>query len=270
MAENKTGVIHPLLKRILDNKREEVHHTRGIVPIYDMKKKAEDADKTRPFAGGILAVKTKRKIIAEIKRISPGNAQFRKDFDPAAIGKSYEANGAAAISVLTDTVFFGGSLGVLAQVKDAVSLPVLRKDFIIDPYQIYEARAWGADAVLLMAVNFASKDEFQDMIGIAHEVGIEPLLEIHGAEETAWLPEGRHAVGINNRDFRDPDLKVDTGTAKKVGPLVKKARLLISESGITSAYMMDELMGQGIDAFLIGNALMRDADPGLALAQLLK
>lgn len=270
MAENKTGVIHPLLKRILDNKREEVHHTRGIVPLYDMKKKAEDADKPRPFAGGILASKGKRKVIAEIKRISPGNAQFRKDFDPAAIGKSYEANGAAAISVLTDTVFFGGSLCVLAQVKDAVTIPVLRKDFIIDPYQIYEARAWGADAALLMAVNFASKEEFQEMIALALEVGIEPLLEIHGAEEAAWLPAGRHAVGINNRDFKDPDLKVDTGTAKKIAPLVKNPRLLISESGITSGYMMDELMGQGIDAFLIGNALMRDADPGAALAHLLK
>ena len=171
MAENKTGVMHPLLKRILDNKRQEVHHTRSIVPIYDMKKKAEDADKPRPFAGGILAAKATRKIIAEIKRISPGNAQFRKDFDPAAIGKSYQANGAAAVSVLTDTVYFGGSLGILAQVKDAVSLPVLRKDFIIDPYQIYEARAWGADAVLLMAVNFTSKTEFQDMVGVAQEAG---------------------------------------------------------------------------------------------------
>ncbi len=270
MAENTTGVIHPLLKRILDNKREEVHYTRSVVPVYDMKKKAEDADKPRPFAGGILAAKAKRKVIAEIKRISPGNSQFRKDFDPAAIGKSYEANGAAAISVLTDTVFFGGSLGILAQVKNAVSISVLRKDFIIDPYQIYEARAWGADAVLLMAVNFASKEEFQDLIGLAQEVGIEPLLEVHGAEEAAWLPAGRHAVGINNRDFKDPDLKVDVGTAKKVAPLVKNPRLLVSESGITSGYMMDELMGQGIDAFLIGNALMRDADPGLALAQLLK
>ncbi len=270
MAENKTGVIHPLLKRILDNKREEVRHTRSIVPIYDMKKKAEDADKPRPFAGGILAAKAKRKVIAEIKRISPGNAQFRKDFDPAAIGKSYQANGAAAISVLTDTVFFGGSLGILAQVKEAVSLPVLRKDFIIDPYQIYEARAWGADAVLLMAVNFASKEELREMIEIAQETGLEPLIEIHGAEEAAWIPAGRHAVGINNRDFKDLDLKVDTGTAKKVAPLVKNPRLLVSESGITSGYMMDELMGQGIDAFLIGNALMRDADPGAVLAQLLK
>ncbi|MBI5637310.1 MAG: indole-3-glycerol-phosphate synthase [Nitrospinae bacterium] len=270
MAKNKTGVIHPLLKRILDNKREEVHHTRSVVPLYDMKKKAEDADKPRPFAGGILAAKAKRKVIAEIKRISPGNAQLRKDFDPAAIGKGYEANGAAAVSVLTDTVFFGGSLGILAQVKDAVSIPVLRKDFIIEPYQIYEARAWGADAVLLMAVNFASKEEFQEMIGLAQETGIEPLLEIHNAEEAAWLPAGRHAVGINNRDFKDPDLKVDTGTAKKIAPLVKNARLLVSESGITSGYMMDELMGQGIDAFLIGNALMRDADPGAALAHLLK
>ncbi len=270
MAEDKTGVIHPLLKRILENKREEVRLARAAIPLDELKARAAGAPPARPFAGSLLAAKAKRKVIAEIKRISPGEGTFRKDFDPAAIAKSYQANGAAALSVLTDTLFFGGALSVLAQVKEAVALPVLRKDFIVDPYQIYEARVWGADAVLIMAVNFSGKQEFHDMIGLAQQAGLEPLLEIHGADEVEWLPMTRQMVGINNRDFKDPYLKVDTATARRVAPLVKNARLLVGESGITSAFVMDDLAGQGIDAFLIGGALMRESDPGAALAHLLK
>lgn len=269
MAETGNKVVHPLLRRILGTKAQEVQHHMRVASLEDVRKRAADAPPTRPFAGGILAINAPHKVIAEIKRISPGTAQVRKDFDPVAIAKSYESAGAAALSVLTDTVFFGGSLDVLAMVRDAVALPLLRKDFIIDPYQIYEARVYGADAVLLMAVNFDSKTRFQELIGVAREAGIETLLELHDESELEYLPATRQSVGINNRDFRSPDLKVDTQTTLRLAKKVHNARLVVSESGIDGAYTMGEMEKAGVDAFLIGNSLMKDADPGAALKQLL-
>lgn len=270
MAEAGNKPLSPLLVRILDAKRDEVRLAKEAAGMEEMRARAKAAPPTRPFAGGILACRSARKVIAEIKRISPGEGTFRKDFDPVSIAKSYEKAGAAAISVLTDGPFFGGSLSILAAVKEAVSLPVLRKDFVVDPYQIYEARAWGADAVLLMAIACRSKEEFHALIDAARDAGVEPLLEIHDAAEAAMLPPSRHVVGINSRDFRSPDLKVDTDTVRRVAPLVKNARLLVGESGIGNAWVMDEMKAAGVDAFLIGGALMKDADPGRALAELLK
>jgi len=235
MAEAGNKVIHPLFQRILETKAREVELHKRLASPEDMRKRAGDAPPARPFAGGILACNARHKVIAEIKRISPGTGQARRDFDPVAIAKSYEAAGAAALSVLTDTVFFGGSLDVLAMAREAVALPVLRKDFIIDPYQVYEARACGADAVLLMAVNFDSREKFQELIGIAQEAGLETLLEVHDESELEYLPVTRQNVGVNNRDFRHPDLKVDTRTTFHVAKMVKNARLLVSESGIDSA-----------------------------------
>jgi len=261
-------MMHPLLKKILETKAEEVLHQKRVVSLEDMRARAARTPAPRPFAGGILACGSPHKVIAEIKRISPGDARFRKDFDPAAIAKSYQAAGAAALSVLTDTVFFGGSLSCLALAREAVAIPVLRKDFIIDPYQIYEARAYGADAVLLMAVNFASKSEFQEMAAVAAEAGIETLLEVHSESEIPYLPVSRQNVGINNRDFNDPNLKVDTDTTRRLAKMVPNARLLVSESGIQSAYTMADMEKLGVDAFLVGNSLMRESDPGAALAQL--
>ncbi len=262
-------MIHPLLKKILDTKAEEVRHQKRAVPLGDMRRMAASAPATRPFAGGILACGSTHKVIAEIKRISPGNAQFRREFDPVAIAKGYEAAGAAALSVLTDTIFFGGSLSCLALARDAVSIPVLRKDFIVDPYQVYEARAHGADAVLLMAVNFASKTEFHEMIAVAQDAGIETLLEVHDEGELEYLPVSRQSVGINNRNFKDKNLAVDTDTTKRLAKMVKNARLLVSESGIRDSHTMSAMEKIGVDAFLVGTSLMKENDPGATLAHLL-
>jgi indole-3-glycerol phosphate synthase len=264
-----THDVSPVLKKILDHKREEVRLRKSIFAMDEMRKKAADAPKVRPFAGGILASSSRFKVIAEIKRFSPGNKKFRPEFDPVSIAKSYENAGAAAISVLTDTVFFGGSLTSLASVREAVSLPVLCKDFILDPFQIFEARAYGADAVLLMAVNFKSKGEFQALIETAIEAGIEPLLEIHDEGDLDFLPASRPSVMINNRNFRDSDLKLDLDTTKRLAPLIKSARIKISASGFKNSFALEEIEKLGVDSFLIGSSLMDDADPGEALKNLL-
>ncbi|GMT41969.1 MAG: indole-3-glycerol-phosphate synthase [bacterium] len=260
--------MNDLLKKILDNKRAEVAFNRGIAALADLKRKAADAPPTRGFEKSIRLAAAKHKVIAEIKRMSPAGGWAARNFDPSSIAKGYEASGAAAISVLTDGLFFGGSAHCLALAKKSVNLPLLRKDFIIDPYQIYESRIIGADAVLIMALNFESKAHAADMVGIALEIGLEVLFEIH--DEVGLIPPGV-CVGINNRSFMDKNLKVDTVVTQRLAPLLRgNKKLLVSESGIRDSATMEELEKAGADAFLIGSALMKKDDPGKALLQLLR
>ncbi|MBI3794217.1 MAG: indole-3-glycerol-phosphate synthase [Nitrospinae bacterium] len=263
------GELPPLLKKILENKADEVRARKRLVSQDDIKKRSADAPPVRPFAGSVLACESRHKIIAEIKRFSPGSSKLRRDFDPRRIAEGYEASGAAALSVLADTVFFGGSLSIMSTARDAVSLPVLCKEFIIDPFQIYEARAYGADAVLLMVVNFPDKERFKEMADVAKDAGLEALLEISDEADLEYLPRSRPSVIINNRNFRDPDLKVDVATTTRLAPLITNPRILISASGIQSAYEMEELQKSGVDAFLIGGRLMTEMDPAAELARLL-
>ena len=260
--------MNKLLKKILENKRSEIGFAQSLVPLKEMKQRAADAVPARSFASAIISATQRRKVIAEVKRISPGSGFVRKEFDPAKIAKGYEAAGAAALSVLTDTVYFGGSPHCLMLAKSAVKLPVLRKDFILDVYQVYEARAIGADAVLLMAINFDSKQKVEEFAGVAGEIGLDVLFEIHDEKDIDLVP-ATASVGINNRDFRDEKLKVDVDVTRRLAPMVKNAKLLVSESGISSAETMDELKAAGAQAFLIGSALMKEDDPGAALARLL-
>lgn len=260
--------MNDLLRRILENKKAEVIFQRKILSLADVKSKSRDMPGTRPFAKSIKSAKAKYKIIAEIKRISPGAGWVRREFDPASIAASYEAAGASALSVLTDSIFFGGSPHCLALAKNVSSLPVLRKDFITEPYQIYESRIIGADAVLIMALNFDSKDKVAELAGIAKEAGLEVLFEVHSEAELEKIPDGV-CVGINNRDFNDDKLRVDINATLRLAPLVKNAELIISESGIKDAATMDKLERVGADAFLIGTALMKEDDPGKALYLLL-
>ena len=260
--------MNELLKKIIENKKSEIAFHRSLVPLKEMKQRAADAEPARAFAGAIKSSTHRRKVIAEVKRISPGSGFCRKEFDPAKLAIGYEAAGAAAISVLTDTVYFGGSAHCLSLVKSAVKLPVLRKDFILDTYQVYEARAMGADALLLMAINFDSKNRVDEFAGVARETGLELLFEIHDKKDIDLVPASA-CVGINNRDFRDEKLKVDVEVTLKLAPLIRNAPLVVSESGIGSAEMMDELESAGAEAFLIGTALIKEDDPGAALARLL-
>jgi len=270
MARTGDGWLNPLLRKILENKREEVASAKRELPPAELKARLADAEPARGFAEPILQCASKHKIIAEIKRESPGTGFRREDFNPVEIGGGYQNAGAAAISVLTDEKFFGGSSKILRQVRAELSLPVLRKDFILSAYQVHEARYIGADAVLLMAVNFDSPAEIADLAGIAGELGLEVLLEIHDEEELSFIPQKPVCVGINNRDFKSDDLKVDIETTRKLAPLIEKSKLLVSESGISDAETMTELEKLGVDAFLIGNALMRTPDPALTLKKLLR
>jgi len=261
--------LNPLLQSIIDNKLEEISFSESILPLEEIKARLSDNSPAIPFAKTVIESPHRHKIIAEVKRISPGTGFCRKDFDPVDIASGYVAAGASAISVLTDTRFFGGSLPILASIRKEVSVPLLRKDFIVSPYQIYEAALYGADAVLLMAINFQSREQIEDMCGVASDVGVEVLLEVHDEEELSLLPHAPVSIGINNRDFRSANLKVDIGVSKRVAPKIQKKGLLVSESGIRDIGVAKEMEELGIDAFLIGSAFMEQENPGKALGSFL-
>jgi indole-3-glycerol phosphate synthase len=206
-------------------------------------------------------------VIAECKRRSPSRGVLRDPYDPVAIARSYAAAGAAAISVLTNEEFFGGALGDLSNVRDAVPIPVLRKEFVIDPYQLVEARAAGADAVLLIAA-ILSAGELRELTRQAHALELEVLIEVHDEEEMAAASQaGSSIIGINNRDLRN--FVTDLATCERVAPLAPPGTLLVAESGIRDRADVARLQRAGCRAFLVGEAFMTAPDPGAALRVLL-
>lgn len=208
------------------------------------------------------------RVIAEIKKASPSKGILREDFEPVAIAKTYEACGAAAISVLTDNRFFQGSIDYLRAVRSVSTLPILMKDFIIDPYQLYQARACGADAVLLIAA-ILDRNRLSALIEMSGSLGLAALVEIHSAEELATaLAANADIIGINNRDLKTFQVTVET--TRRLAPLISPGKLIVSESGIDSREMMRALAEDaGVHAFLVGEALMRSPDIGAALRSLL-
>ena len=205
-------------------------------------------------------------VIAECKRRSPSKGVLAADYDPVSIAKRYEAGGASAISVLTEPTFFDGSLEHLRAVRDAVALPVLRKDFIVDEYQIAESRVLGADAILLIAA--ALEDEQMAALErCAHEYGMDVLVEVHDADELARaLPLATKLIGINNRNLRNFSVTLDT--TFNLLPRVPGDRLVVTESGIVTQRDVALMRAKGVNAFLVGEAFMRAADPGAALTAL--
>jgi indole-3-glycerol phosphate synthase len=256
------------LDRILEEKRREVAERRRLRPLEAVERQARGAppprgfeDALRPTSGG------GPRIIAEIKRASPSKGLIRPDFDAAWIARRYEAGGAAALSVLTDAPFFQGALEHLAEARAAVRVPVLRKEFIIDPYQVWEARAAGADAILLIATALAD-GELADLDALARDLGIDVLFEVHDRAEMERARRlGAGLVGINNRDLRTFEVRLET--SRELLPLRPPGALAVSESGIFERRDVDLLTEWGADAFLIGESLMRAADPGAALAALI-
>jgi len=209
----------------------------------------------------------RRAIIAEVKKASPSKGIMRADFDPLRVAKSYAANGAVAISVLTEERYFQGSLEHLAAIRTAVSVPLLRKDFLFDPYQLQEARAFGADAVLLIT---AILDDvlLRDLLQLAGELQLSALVEVHeGAELERALESGARLLGINNRDLRT--FRTSLATTEELVPRVPADALVVTESGIETSADIERLERAGVRAFLIGETLMRAADPGAKLAELL-
>ena len=220
---------------------------------------------TRDFRGA-LAVEGCA-IIAEVKRRSPSRGVISADFDPVRIAREYEKNGAAAVSVLTDAAFFGGSSADLTAVKNTISLPILRKEFIIDPWQIHETRAIGADALLLIAAILGEND-LREYRELAASLGLAALVEVHDlGEMEAALSSGAEIIGINNRDLRT--FVTDIGTSRMLAPLVPPERIAVAESGIRSRQEIDTLLRAGVRAFLIGETLVGAPDIGAALRGLL-
>ena len=257
-----------ILKNILAVKREEVAAAKAAKPLAALRAEAEAQAPARDFVGALRRKMAhgEAAVIAEIKKASPSKGVLRPDFDPAAIAADYQRHGAACLSVLTDRQFFQGHADYLGQARKAGTLPVLRKDFMVDAYQIYEARAMGADAILLIvaALDLAS---MRDMEALAAALGMAVLVEAHdGAEVDLALQLATPLLGINNRDLRSFAVKLDTTLDQlaRIGP----DRIVVSESGIRSQADVALLRGRGVPAFLVGEAFMRAASPGAELARL--
>lgn len=255
-----------ILEKILATKRAEVASAKALVSGEAMKVRALASPAARDFLGAMRAkiAAGKPAVIAEIKRASPSKGVLRENFDPAAIARSYQAGGAACLSVLTDREYFQGAPEHLGEARAACTLPVLRKDFMLDPYQVYEARAWGADCILLIAA--ALDDEgMSEMEAIARQLGMSVLVEVHDQAELGRALRLRTPLmGINNRDLRSfvTRLEVTLGLKERVPP----GRILVTESGIRSDRDIKLMTDAGIHAFLVGEAFMSAPDPGKALA----
>jgi indole-3-glycerol phosphate synthase len=254
-----------ILDRILERKRLEVAAARERVPDRTLRERV-----TSPARGFESALRTARgaAIIAEIKKASPSRGVIREVFDPALHARQYASAGATCISVLTDETFFQGGLEDLAAARGACGLPLLRKDFTIDPYQIVEARAWGADAVLLI-VAALDPELLRDLAACARDEGLDALVEVHDEQELETaIGIGARMIGINNRDLRTFRTSLDV--TQRLAPRVPRGTLVVSESGIRTASDMDELRASGAHAFLVGEQLMAAEDPGAALASLVR
>ena len=257
-----------VLAKILESKRREVEEAKARMPRAGLERQARELPPPRGFEKALRAkvAAGRPAVIAEIKRASPSRGLIRADFDPARIAASYEANGAACLSVLTDREFFGGSLEDLKAARAACSLPVLRKDFMIDPYQVHEARAWGADCILLI-VGALPDDAMRELEREAHDVGLDVLVESHDAGELARaLALRTPLMGVNNRDLRTFETRLET-TLTLVGA-VPADRLLITESGISEPSDVQRLGQAGVGAYLVGSAFMAAQDPGKELSRL--
>ncbi len=257
-----------ILTRILATKREEVAEAVAAVPLAQMKIRAAAADAPRDFVGALRArIRAgDPAVIAEIKKASPSKGVLREQFDPPAIARSYAAAGAACLSVLTDTQYFQGAHAHLQAARAACALPVLRKDFIIDAYQVYEARALGADCILLI-VAALEPPALRELEAHALGLGMAVLVEIHAAAELeVALALRTPLLGINNRNLRTFETRLDT--TLELLPRIPADRLAITESGILSSEDVRRMRSRGVHAFLVGEALMRASDPGLALSDL--
>ena len=257
-----------ILERIIAAKAEEVATARRAKSEREIAAEAQEAPPPRDFAGALRAriARGGAAVIAEIKKASPSKGVLRPQFDPAAIAATYERHGAACLSVLTDTEFFQGRLDDLRVARAACSLPVLRKDFIVDAYQIHEARAAGADCILLI-VAALDAGKLPELEGIARELGLAVLVEVHDAAELdAALSLKTGLIGINNRNLRTFETRLETTLA--LIDRVPVDRLIVTESGILAPHDVERMRAAGIGCFLVGEAFMRAADPGLELERL--
>ncbi len=255
-----------ILDEILANKKMELAETKRRAPLPDVKSRASGAEPARGF-GKALSGTNDIRLIAEVKKASPSKGVIREDFDPVTIAQSYEESGASCLSVLTEKKFFQGELEYLGRIRKVVKLPLLRKDFIIDEYQIHEARAAGADAILLIAACLENQ-QIQDYLGIATRLGLDALVESHTYKELdKSLRAGAMLIGINNRDLTT--FSVTLQTTLDLVKDVPDDRTVVSESGIKTRDDVLRLRQAGVDAVLVGESLMREKDIGKKVKELL-
>jgi indole-3-glycerol phosphate synthase len=279
VAHLQYGIPHPeekprhILEEIVWAKDREVAAARERVSLQQLQRQVADLPPTRDFTAALKASCRKPAVIAEVKKASPSKGVIRADFDPIAIARGYAAGGASCLSVLTDKAFFQGGFEVLVQVREAVDLPLLCKDFILTPYQLYQARAAGADAALLIAAILTDSD-LAYLLKVARSLALAVLVEVHDAAEMERVLalEGVDLIGINNRDLSSfaVDLATTEQLMQRFGPAVReRGALLVSESGLFTREDLDRVVEAGADAVLVGEALMRQSDVTAALETLI-
>jgi indole-3-glycerol phosphate synthase len=257
-----TGTV---LDRILDARRAEVEHRKKVLPLTALKYGVKAATPLRDFSAALA--KPGLNVIAELKPASPSRGVIRDPFDPAELAQTLESAGAAALSVLTESEFFRGSLKNLRDARKASALPALRKDFIFDPWQVWEARANDSDSFLLI-VAALNDNQLSELLALGRELGMEPLIEVHTREELERVVSvDAKIIGVNNRDLKT--LEVHVQTSFDLIEHIPESCIAVSESGLRSHHDLQKLRAAGFDAFLIGEQLMLAADPGAALAQIL-
>ncbi len=255
-----------MLDKIVTDKKEELKQRKKAVPVSELEASIAQRAGTLDFANALKEEGVS--IIAEVKRASPSRGVLRHDFSPVALARAYADNGAAAISVLTESKYFQGSIEHLTEIREAVEIPLLRKDFIFDPYQVYESRAYGADALLLI-VAILEQEQLDELSTLSHELGLTCLVEVHNESEVERaLFSGARIIGINNRDLNT--FQVDIGTTQRLRPLIPGSRVVVSESGISSRRDIDNLKRWGVNAALVGEALITAGDIAAKMRELMK
>ena len=254
-----------ILDRIVEARRESIAHRKRVLPDVALKLAVGKAEAPRDFAGALSRPGVN--VIAELKKASPSRGVIREDYAPADLAPKLEAAGAAALSVLTEEEFFSGSLLDMKAARKAVNIPVLRKDFIIDPWQVWEARAAGADAFLLIAA-ILSAESLRELLELGRRIGMEPLVEVHSREEVGRaIAVGARIIGVNNRDLRNFNVTVETSL--ELVEAIPEQCIAVSESGLRTHDDLVRLRNAGFDAFLIGEHLMKEPDPGAPLRVLI-
>jgi len=256
-----------VLQRILKRKAEEIEAGKAIDPMPELLARMRGCPPARGFENSLRrALATGPAVIAEIKKASPSAGVIRADFRPADIARSYQSAGAACLSVLTDRDFFQGDAGYLQEARAAVTLPVLRKDFIIDPWQVVESRVLGADCILLI-VAALEQSSMKELLDYARESGMDVLVEVHDEAEMERALQLDHGlIGVNNRNLNT--FETSLATSERLKDMLSGGQLLVTESGIRTAADVKRMQAAGINAFLVGEAFMREDDPGSALKRL--